>query len=214
VDLSPLHLVYIPEAVTKLQEFFTLMEEHKNLRREYQRIQKEVSKFYKEKDWFNPDLGKTLQERLSKSQGEDVRTASAKLEPISLINTLILSQKSSPEQSTIGTVFSITVRRPFVQLPEQVSESVTSVMEVQADKFSLGNDNESTYAFPDLSRTDILASKVRLGLKTVDMEKHGSVIQSQEIIHPVNIRVRDIKMMDCLVGDFIGLTGHFVLDCH
>jgi hypothetical protein len=77
-------------------------------------------------------------------------------------------------------------------LPDVINEKITSLIEVQADGLSISNDREDAADFigKDLQRIDIVMLQMMMNLKTLET-KHEvlNVIQTQEIIHPVTVRL-------------------------
>lgn len=94
-------------------------------------------------------------------------------------------------QPTTGPLLSLTIENILVLLPEKISDNITSIVELSAERLSVNNDDEAIHQYENFSRADVQIYQARMILRTVETNHEVPLtIQYQEVISPVNIRVR------------------------
>ncbi len=191
IDIAQLEVVYVPETFAQLKEFFSLVGEHKNIRRQYQKIQAEILSLYQKEDYSNV---------FKETQHEMIKRASQRV-PEQVVNDL---PKAEAQQLRLK----INITQPVVLLPEKLTESITSVLEVTLRAVQIGNNTAA-------NKTQITVQHATVRLKriqTLASDQSSRVLQSLDVLKPltceVNIYSRpNFVHIETIIDTFAGVIS-------
>ncbi len=195
IDIAQLEVVYVPETFGQLKEFFSLVGEHKNLRRQYQKIQAEILSLYQKDDYSNV-FKETQQEMIKRASQRVDMSGPAQLNAVDV-------PKSEAQQLRLK----INISQPVVLLPEKLTESITSVLEVTLRAVQIGNNTAN--------KTQITVQHATVRLKriqTLAIDQSSRVLQSLDVLKPltceVNIYSRpNFVHIETIIDTFAGVIS-------
>ncbi|KAL6057274.1 Vacuolar protein sorting-associated protein 13D [Balamuthia mandrillaris] len=206
-ELQSVLIVYVPELIPSFTEFFTLLEHQKNIRRSYQQMQKQLQDLIQENvSVLDADAG--VDDDTNEGSHVDYATSEPKHKrPRShsawgrfLEEAQQRTNESSPsteekqmegeeekKSNMLGVLFKLVFRNSAILLPEMLTESITSLLDIGADTLFMSNDNQSIYHH-NFRRTDCAISGCRVFLRTLDTGL-CRVVQTVPIMHPVSLQI-------------------------
>eukprot|EP00004_Rigifila_ramosa_P020406 TRINITY_DN5298_c0_g1_i4.p1 TRINITY_DN5298_c0_g1~~TRINITY_DN5298_c0_g1_i4.p1 ORF type:complete len:3089 (+),score=731.08 TRINITY_DN5298_c0_g1_i4:933-9269(+) len=195
VEVQPAVLVYSPEFDRNVRSFFSLLSSQQLLRKRYRRAVRELRGAFGEGVFSNETLRRELYvavfSRTAQAPGgPDLAPSASPVRGTASVSNVPEPKKAADEPKSatnrLPIVFKIVFTEPSIILPDRLSSTFSSVLEMRAEVALATNENLSVYD-TSIRRTDYFLTRAQISLDTIESATLG-IVQSLPLVFPLDLQ--------------------------